>query len=93
MAAEDVLTKTPSLFTPVRHPEPQPTTNVTTPALLLPTPADAQGAASHVVLAGHITDDRREEGPSILIEFRTAELPKWKPRIIVDQRRISRDDD
>jgi hypothetical protein len=93
MAAEDVVTNMPTLSTPVVHPEPEPSTNTPTRMPLLTTPAEALGARGDIAQGGHVTDDLREDGPSILIELRTAELPRWRPRIIVDQRRISRDDD
>jgi hypothetical protein len=92
MAPEDVATNIPSLTTPAMHPEPEPSANVPTGMPLLPPPAEAPGAGGHIAQGGYVSDDLRKEGPSILIEFRTAELPRWRPRIIVDQRRNSRDD-
>jgi len=93
MAAEDVVTSMPALSTEAMHPESEARANVPSSMPLLPTPSEAPGAGSDVAKGGYVTQELHEEGPSILIELRTAELPKWRPRIIVDQRRISRDDD
>jgi hypothetical protein len=93
MAAEDVVTDMPLLSDPVLHSESEPGSKIPISTPLLPTPAEASGGRGHGAQADHFADDLREDGPSILIELRTAELPRLRPRIIVDQRRISRDDD
>lgn len=93
MAPEDVVTNTTPLPAPAAHPELESAADVPTSTTPLPTPGGEPRADGRSWRGIRVIDQPQGEVPSLLVEIRTAELPRWKPRIFVDQRRISRDDD
>jgi hypothetical protein len=92
MPAEHVVTDTP-LPAPVLHPESEPTEDVATSTPQRLPSAGVEGASSHPGQETQCADACQNEGPTIPIELRTAEPPRWKPSMDFDQPRDLRDDD
>lgn len=86
------MTNTPPLAAPATQPELEPAADVATGTPLL-TPGEEPRADERSRRGIRVIDQPQGDAPSRLVEIRTEELPRGKPRMDFDQPRDSRDDD
>jgi len=92
MAAEDGVTDMHPMATPAMHPEPEASARIPS-GILRPAPAEEAGDDDRTWRGIRVIDQQAGEEPSLLVEIRIAELPRWKPRMDFDQPRGLTDDE
>jgi hypothetical protein len=93
MAVEDVVTDLPSMTAPVVHPEPGSTTNALSGTRLPPDATGETGDDNRSPRGIRVIGQIGGEEPSLLVEIRISELPRWMPRMDFDQPRDLTDDE